>query len=520
MRKLKNNEAAERVGFTERVDRLLDNERASSGILTAVLIVTVLVFNIAVFALASIFGLSFTTREKDALVLSGNTDALFADAINSEKKVTVYFCFPSADDLEAHETGAYVHSTALKFKERYGDFITIEYLNLITRQNNRGEDVSEKIQKWQTDMRGNKNYLAKGSVIFECGESYKVVTDTYTSAAFADFYTLDSEMQVTSYNGEAYMASMINWVTVNSHPTAYFTVGHSEQFDRAFLNLLVSAGYYLGTVDLKTEEVPSDADLLIISNPLSDFEEGVAGSGVRTEKERLKTYVEKGKNLYVAFDPYVAKLPVFEGMLAEWGIKFSETVSENKPIRNIIKDSTNAITSDGFTLVADFADNDVAKAVSGTVDNYSEGSVIVRQAAALELSGNAVPLLVSTSSSSLYASGEQVDNKGSYPVAACAKINVGGEMEASVCVVSSVYMAVADALITDGYSNTDFFYSLFDNFYGQDGMPYGCNVMRWEVTMLENLTMGKARLYTALIMTLPVAIAITGIVIVSKRKYR
>lgn len=520
MRKFKNNEAAERVGFTERVDRLLDNERASSGILTAVLIVTVLVFNIAVFALATIFELSFTLRERDQLVLSGNTDSLFEDAINSEKEVTIYFCFPDPEDLEAHGTGAYVHDTALKFKERYGDFINIEYLNLIKRVNSGGEDVSEKIQKWQTDMRGNKNYLAKGSVIFECGESYKVVTDTYTSAAFADFYTLDSEKQVTSYNGEAYMASMIHWVTVNSHPTAYFTVGHSEQFDRAFLNLLISAGYYVDTVDLKTEEVPADADLLIISNPLSDFEEAVAGSGARKEKDRLESYVNAGKNLYVAFDPYVSKLPVLEGMLAKWGIKLSETSSDGNSVRNIIKDSTNAITSDGFTLVADFAGNDIANAVADTVDSYSEGSVIVRQAAALELSGTAVPLLVSTPSSSLYASGEQVDDKGSYPVAACAKVNVGGEMEASVCVVSSVYMAVADALITDGYSNTDFYYSLFDNFYGQDGMPYGCNVMRWEVTLLENLTMGRARLYTALIMTVPVAVAITGIVIVSKRKYR
>lgn len=519
MRKFKNG-GADKIGFVDKVDRLLDNERASSGILTAVLIITVLVLNVAIFAFATIFNLSFTVSERDELTLSGNTDSLFKEAIDDGKKVTVYFCFPKAEDLESHGTGAYVHSTALKFKERYGDFIDVEYLNLITRQNSSGEDFSEKIQKWQTDMRGNKNYLAKGSVVFECGDNYKVVTDTYTSAAFADFYTLDSSMQVTSYNGEAYMASMIHWVTVKEHPTAYFTVGHSEQFDRAFANLLVCAGYYLDTVDLKEKEVPADAALLIISNPLSDFEEGASGSGVRTEKERLKTYIGQGKNLYVAFDPYVSKLPVLEGVIAEFGIKLSETESGKTPIKNIIKDSTNAITSDGFTLVADFADNGIANSVRGSVEKHSDGNVIVRQAAALELSGNAVPLLVSTPSSVLEAAGERVDGSGSYPVAACAKINVGGEREASVCVISSVYAAVSDALITDGYSNTDFFYSLFDNFYGQGAMPYGCKVMRWEVTTLENLTMGKARLYTALIMAVPVALAVAGTVIVSKRKNR
>ena len=535
MKEMKNKEVAEGTPQGNRVknmiDGLLDNEKRSSGILTAVLIITVLIFNIAIFAIASIFNLSFTVSARDELVLTGNTDALFEDAIKEGKKVKIYFCFPTPEELEAHETGARVHKTALDFKERYKDFIEIDYLNLITRTDGSGKDISAKIQKWQYDMRRTsdmkeeeslkyKNYLAKGSVIFECGDNYKVVTDVYSSGAFADFYTLDANMEATSYNGEAYMASMIHWVTVNKHPTAYFTVGHSEQFDRAFANLLTSAGYYLDTVNLKEKNVPADADLLIIANPLSDFEKAVEGSGVRTEKERLDSYIERGGNVYVAFDPYVNKLPVLEGVLAGCGIKFSETESERGVIKNIIKDSNNAITTDGFTLVADFADNDIASAIGDTVAGYSDGNVIVRQAAALELSGSAVPLLVTTPSSVLEADGARVDSKGSYPVAACAKINVGGAKTASVCVLSSVYAAVSDALITDGYSNTDFFYSLFDNFSGQGGMPYGCEIERWENSFLENLTMGRARLYTAIIMTLPVAIAVTGTVIVYKRKYR
>ena len=535
MKEIKNKEVAEGTPQGNRVknmiDGLLDNEKRSSGILTAVLIITVLIFNIAIFAIASIFNLSFTVSGNEELVLTGNTDALFDDAIKEGKKVKIYFCFPTPEELEVHETGSRVHKTALDFKERYKDFIEIDYLNLITRKDSSGYDISAKIQKWQHDMRWTsdmkeeesnkyKNYLAKGSVIFECGDSYKVVTDTYSSGAFADFYTLDANMEATSYNGEAYMASMIHWVTESKHPTAYFTVGHSEQFDRAFANLLTCAGYYLDTVNLKEENVPADADLLIIANPLSDFEKAVEGSGVRTEKERLDSYIERGGNVYVAFDPYVNKLPVLEGVLEGCGIKFSETESERGTIKNIIKDSNNAITTDGFTLVADFADNDIASAIGGTVGDYSDGNVIVRQAAALELSGSAVPLLVTTPSSVLEADGARVDSEGSYPVAACAKISVGGAKTASVCVISSVYTAVSDALITDGYSNTDFFYSLFDNFYGQDGMPYGCDIERWDNFFLENLTMGRARLYTAIIMAIPAALAVTGSVIVYKRKYR
>ena len=507
--------------FKSKAKEIMDSERATSGILTAVIIATVIVLNIVIFAIANIATLSFTVQERDKVVLTGNTDSLFDSAIKSGKKVTINFCFPKREDLTTHNTGAFVHKTAEEYKARYGDFIEIEYLNLITRENSRGEDVSAKIKKWQKDQNGNDNYLAKGSVVFECGENYKVVTDTYSSAAFADFYTLGSDGNATSYNGEAFMAAMIHWVTVNEHPTAYFTIGHSEQLDRSFATLLTAAGYLIDTVDLKKEDlVPKSNDLLIISNPLSDFAKAIEGSGARTERERLEEYVMAGGNIYVALDPYVSKLPVLEGFLAEYGIAFSETDSDGTLIRDMVKDPNKAITADGFTLVTNFADNELAKKVGDTVSAYSEGSVIVREAAGLKLSKTAVPLLVSTASSTLEAGGKRVDSDGTYPVAAVAKIAGERNKVASICVVSSIYVSVSDALITNGYSNADFLYSLFDNFYGQDGMPYGCDVIKTDNTILENLTLGRAKVYTALILAVPVMIAVAGTVIVFRRKNR
>jgi hypothetical protein len=74
--------------------------------------------------------------------------------------------------------------------------------------------------------------------------------------------------------------------------------------------------------------------------------------------------------------------------------------------------------------------------------------------------------------------------------------------------------------IVNGYANGDFLYALFDDFYGRDGMPYGCDVIRADTTILENLTMGTARIYTALILAVPVAVAVAGAVILVKRKNR
>jgi hypothetical protein len=63
-------------------------------------------------------------------------------------------------------------------------------------------------------------------------------------------------------------------------------------------------------------------------------------------------------------------------------------------------------------------------------------------------------------------------------------------------------------------------YSLFENLFGKKGMPYGCSVVRADTSILENLTMGTARIYTALILAVPAALAIIGAVVVVKRKNR
>lgn len=506
--------------FKLRAGDVLKNEHVTSGALTALLIATVLIFNVAFFMFANALGLSFTVTEKDKVVLTGSTDVLFEEAIADKKTVKISFCYPSADEVLANSAGAFVHKTAEEYQKRYPGFIELEYINIITKMNSKGETVD--MAKYMIDERtGLQNAISRATVIFECGNNLKVITDTYSSTGFADFYTLDSQKNATSYNGEAFMASMIHWVVTDDHPTAYFTMGHGEQADTSFGNLLSMAGYNVDTVDLKTEEVPEDAGLLIISNPVSDFERALVGSDTRSEIERLRTYIERGGNIYVSLDPYVRKLPVFESFISECGIGFSETKLEGgSAVRNIVKDSYNAITTDGFTLVTDYADNELSQAVKSRVEAFSDGSVIIREASALTLSGGAQPMLVTTPSSVIEADGKTVDKTGSYCVAAYNRIEAKDDKVASVFVVPSIYLSVSDALITNGYSNRDFIFSLFENFYGRNGLPYGCEVLLYDEGLLENLTMGTARIYTALILAVPAVLAIVGTAVVVKRKNR
>ncbi len=493
------------------------NEKFYSRTVDVIVVLIVIVANIAIYALSGLLGLYYYYADEYDYSLSGNTDELFADAVAAKKKIKISFCMAEAD-VKNHTTGREVYITAQNFAERYPDLVELDYINIITRQDKDGNLVN--MSKYRKDMKGNETPIYKTSIIFECGENYRVITDTATASGFSPFYTLDSSQYITSYNGEEVMAAMMAWVLAAEHKTAYFTMHHGETADISFTNLLSCAGYYVEVLDLRKDSVPTDADLLVISNPTSDFEAPREGSSVYAEIDRLEAYINRGGKLYVALDPYVKRLTVLEGFLEDYGIKFSVTESDGKTIRNMIKDSRNAITADGFTLVAEYASSDIGKNVESRVSKYGSGSVIVRDVSALELSGDAEPLLISSGSSVLEAGGKTVSEKGGYCIAACTDVKLDGGESAKIFVIPSIYLTVSDALFAREYSNKDFLYSLFEDFYGDGKMPYGCNSVTYNTQILENLTMGAARGYTVAVMLVPAVIAAVGIFVIVRRKNR
>ena len=459
-------------------------ELGTGAALTAVVIAAIIALNVILYTLSLFVNIYIAPPTKDEFVISGSTDAAFEKAISQKRKVKISFCYPE-EDLKNHDTGSYVYRTAKDLEARYPDFIDLEYINFITMRDSKGKLVD--FSKYKVDELGNEVNFNRSSVIFECGNNHKVITDTYSAVGFADFFTLDSTGNAIAYNGEEYLASMISWVLADEHKVAYFTVSHSEQFDQAFASLLVSAGYYINVINLREQSVPSDAGLLIISNPKNDFETSVEGSLVHTETERLKEYIERGGNLYVALDPFVNKLPVLEGVLAEYGIKVSRT-HENGRLTDVVRDPQNAITTDGFTIVADVAENStLADKISSNIEKYSGNRVILKYAAALDLSGSAKPLLVSSDAAVCETAGEVTRNEGNFTVAAYNDAKVAGGKTAKIFVVPSIYLTVADALVTNGYSNKDFLFSLFEEFYGTYTPPYGCNTVLYDTETLENL---------------------------------
>ena len=492
-----------------------ESRRATRAATTALVVAVVAIVNVILALLGQTFDwYLYRARYTEDFSISGKTDELFGAAIDGDTHVTVTFCM-TENDLKNHAMGAFVLDTAKQFEQRY-DFIDLRFVNLTTKLD---DETGERVNLEEYLAEGEK--LSRTSVIFSSPIGHRVLTSVYNNTGFVDFFTLNSTGEISAYNGETVIASMISWVLQSEHKTAYLTQNHGEIQDTTFVTVLASAGYYVKYINLQDGDVPEDCGLLVISGPKNDFERS-KNPDVRTEMERLEAYLRRGGNIYISLDPYVSRLPNLEEFMKKHGIAYSETEVDGKLLRNIVKDPDNAVTTDGYTLIANYAtDNSLASDIENRTKQYASGGIVIREASALNLSGNAKAILKSSKSSICEVGQSVTDRGGSYTVA--ASVSVTDELTGKVgniFVVPSVFLTASDALISNRYSNRDFIYSLFEELYGSKNMPHGCNFVTYVSDDVQNLTMGAAKLYTALLLTIPCALAIVGAVVIIRRKNR
>ena len=498
---------------------MLRGRNFASGLLVAIVIAAVVFVNIICYTLSSYFELYFYVPDEIDFSISDTFKEKFDDASERlGKKVTVTFCMDESD-IKNHSTGEYVYNTAKKFAEKYPDLISLRFINIYRMSDADGNDVSEELEIYKKDGKGNPNSIKTHSVIFSTDSSYRVVTDGVSSVGFSDFYTLDSGLNATSYNGEEVFASMVSWVLTENHGTAYFTVGHGETASASLYNVLTAAGYYVDTVNLRDSKgggIPDDAELIIISNPINDFEKSGEGSAVISEIDRLRHYREEGGSIFVTVDSYSTRLYALYEFLGEYGVSLLK--SDDGQLQTV-QDMENGITTDGYTIVAEYADTEIGQGVKDKLENLG-GRVILRDVAPLSLTGDAKSLLETSSTSVCLSGGQVTDSSGSYPIAAYSELVGETGKTAKLFFIPSIYLTATDAMVTNGYANKDFLFSLFDIFYGKGDMPYGCNSIVYDSLLLENLTMGTARLYTAALLAIPTLIAVAGVVVLIRRKNR
>lgn len=159
-----------------------------------------------------------------------------------------------------------------------------------------------------------------GSLILVCGEKSTVLdaAELY-DYDYSDYYT--SGTYSVEFSGENEITAAIFRLTSGEQSHAYYTTGHGEQtLTDTLTDALEKQNIEVQALDLLTDDIPEDCDLLIINVPTSDFSS--AGNLV-DEMSLVRTYLDNGGSLMLLTDSYNST-PNLDALMAEYGMTRTE----------------------------------------------------------------------------------------------------------------------------------------------------------------------------------------------------
>ncbi|MBE6531976.1 MAG: hypothetical protein E7676_00515 [Ruminococcaceae bacterium] len=330
-------------------NKLLRNKGSRSAVLS-VMTVAIIVLTLALNFLITYIGMQKTlfvdTSFENLYTLSDmmKEECAFIDKLEGDDKVRITFC-ADPDTLTKSELTRVVYFMSLQLQKHF----------------DKVEVVTENITYDPTSVSKYKATALKeilpNDVIISYGDRYRVVS---TNA----FWTKSGDI-LTSYFGEYKMASLIMSVTSINNPTAYFVADHGttyydaenperkENIETAYLyNMLTERGLSTKLLNLsEVDEIPEDCVLLIINNPTEDFVSDPTQYDrfdYVSDTDKLDKYLVKNHGSIMVAKDYSLSLPEFEEFLYEWGFDLSTS---------LVKDESSHITNeDGSftTLVAEY----------------------------------------------------------------------------------------------------------------------------------------------------------------------
>lgn len=188
-----------------------------------------------------------------------------------------------------------------RYEQISGGMVEVKYINAVANPGifNQYNDLGD---------------LSSGDIIVESEKRYKSM-DPYNLLE----YTQNKEegtSYLTGLRAEQRLTAAILYVTANKVPKAAYTIGHQESTNLEQMDsLLTSSNYDVTTVSIMQEgQIPSDVDMLIISQPKGDF--------TSEEIDALEKFMNDGGRMIVTYASDTPALTNLEEWFSEWGIAY------------------------------------------------------------------------------------------------------------------------------------------------------------------------------------------------------
>lgn len=375
------------------------------------------------------------------------------------------------------------------------------------------EDVSSHIKVEYIDPAVSPNFYASytdtapsdGSIIVVCGNTSKVVSSSDLYQYDIDYSTYTQTK--SAYDGEGQLTSAISYVTSEDLPKVYTITGHGETaLDDTFKSALEKMNISVEDLTLLQEEaIPEDAAAVIINGPTSDFS--------ADDATKISTYLAGGGKLIVttAYNK-TEDTPNFDGILSAYDIQVTN---------GLVMDSD----SSHYYQYPFYLLPDVASATqTSKVSNY----VFMPYAQALTNAGVHTDTItwtdLLTTSDNAYVKTdisnittfekESGDQSGKFTLAANVTDSESG---ADITVVASVLAFSNDADSIVSGQNLALFKGIASTFASSDS-AVSIDAKPYTYTTLSVNQSVAIMSETLLVMVLPVALIVIGIVIWYRRR--
>ena len=161
--------------------------------------------------------------------------------------------------------------------------------------------------------------VPNNSIIVESGDRYRYISNNDIYETEMDYYSYT--YNVTGFDGEGAITSAIDYVVTEDLPQLYVLEGHGEgDLPTTFADSLEKENVVLNSISLLTvDEIPEEADALMIYAPQSDISEA--------EATMLSDYTANGGKLLVVAGPVEgAELTNLNGLLSDYGVTLNEGI--------------------------------------------------------------------------------------------------------------------------------------------------------------------------------------------------
>ncbi len=462
------------------------NPRVKIGIRSAILVVAVLAFGVLLNVLLERLQISWDLSQEKIYTISDQSKSI----INGlEQDITIYV-------LDSQEGFPIGYQQILKQYEKESSHIQIAYRDLTLYPSFPYEYVSTSTE------------VNPDSLIVVCGDEgiYLDAEEYYKTEARTDgTYTAVLEF-------EPLITAAINTLNDGETSVIYQTTGHNELSLPATIQTgILRDNFSLEDLQLlNLDEIPEDADIVLIHAPTTDFS--------KEDCDKLRKYLDQGGNIYYIMEP-AAALSNLEDLMADYGITVADGIVMEQNINMIYGGSSDSATP--TYLLPNVLDteitHDMYEARMAVLIPISKGLLLK------EKSGYAVTGILETSDYAfskvdVYSesvSREDEDIVGPFYLSAVSKKENGG----SIFVLASSNVLADEANeITTG-NNGDFFINGLDYLVGDADkisirgkeISDGGNVFSSrEVTVISGIA----------IIGIPVLIIVCGVMIVLHRRKR